>query len=136
MRLEVSLSRARVTLPMDSPQQAADELRRAVTELGFVGFIVNGHSQGRCKTREPGRVGLDRSGQIEVSQSERELIAHGNAERLLRLPGAPSRPQRGLSVSLLENRNDAILVPPSDDGNAGLGDTVFTCILATLRGSC
>lgn len=33
-------------LPMHDPEAAAAELRRAVTELGFVGCLVNGHSQG------------------------------------------------------------------------------------------
>ena len=35
------------TLPMGSPQQAADELTRAVETLGFKGALVHGHSQGR-----------------------------------------------------------------------------------------
>lgn len=35
------------TLPMQSPQAAADELTRAVSALGFKGALVNGHSQGR-----------------------------------------------------------------------------------------
>jgi 2,3-dihydroxybenzoate decarboxylase len=35
------------TLPMQSPKAAADELTRAVTELGFKGALVNGHTQGR-----------------------------------------------------------------------------------------
>jgi predicted TIM-barrel fold metal-dependent hydrolase len=34
------------TLPMDKPQAAADELRRAVRELGFVGTLVDTHTEG------------------------------------------------------------------------------------------
>lgn len=33
-------------LPMHDPEAAAAELRRAVTQLGFVGCLVNGHSHG------------------------------------------------------------------------------------------
>jgi predicted TIM-barrel fold metal-dependent hydrolase len=35
------------TLPTPAPDKAADELERAVTELGFKGGMINGHSQGR-----------------------------------------------------------------------------------------
>jgi uncharacterized protein len=35
------------TLPTSDPQAAADELERAVTELGFKGAMVNGHTNGR-----------------------------------------------------------------------------------------
>jgi 2,3-dihydroxybenzoate decarboxylase len=34
-------------LPLQDPQAAADELERAVTELGLCGALVNAHSQGR-----------------------------------------------------------------------------------------
>jgi uncharacterized protein len=34
-------------LPTADPAAAADELERAVTELGFLGAMVNGHTQGR-----------------------------------------------------------------------------------------
>ncbi|MBP2302755.1 amidohydrolase family protein [Azospirillum picis] len=34
------------SLPMQSPRAAADELTRAVTELGFKGALVNGHTNG------------------------------------------------------------------------------------------
>ncbi len=34
------------TLPMHTPQGAADELTRAVRELGFKGALVNGHTKG------------------------------------------------------------------------------------------
>ncbi|HUH87607.1 MAG TPA: amidohydrolase family protein [Pusillimonas sp.] len=34
------------TLPMQDPQAAADELERAVKELGFKGALVNGHTNG------------------------------------------------------------------------------------------
>jgi predicted TIM-barrel fold metal-dependent hydrolase len=35
------------TLPVSAPEQAADELERAVRHLGFPGAVINGHSQGR-----------------------------------------------------------------------------------------
>ena len=35
------------TLPTSAPEAAADELERAVTELGFRGAMVNGHTNGR-----------------------------------------------------------------------------------------
>jgi 2,3-dihydroxybenzoate decarboxylase len=34
------------TLPLQDPQVAADELERAVTQLGFKGAMVNGHTNG------------------------------------------------------------------------------------------
>jgi len=34
------------TLPISAPDAAADELQRAVRELGFVGAVINGHCQG------------------------------------------------------------------------------------------
>ncbi len=34
------------TLPTAAPREAADELERAVTELGFKGALINGHSRG------------------------------------------------------------------------------------------
>jgi predicted TIM-barrel fold metal-dependent hydrolase len=35
------------TLPTAAPHEAADELERAVTELGFKGALINGHIRGR-----------------------------------------------------------------------------------------
>ena len=35
------------TLPTAAPEAAADELERAVTELGFKGALINGHVRGR-----------------------------------------------------------------------------------------
>jgi len=35
------------TLPTSAPQAAADELERSVTDLGFKGAMVNGHTNGR-----------------------------------------------------------------------------------------
>jgi predicted TIM-barrel fold metal-dependent hydrolase len=35
------------TLPTAAPDAAADELERSVTELGFLGAMVNGHTRGR-----------------------------------------------------------------------------------------
>ena len=33
-------------VPMQDPREAADELERAVTQLGFKGALINGHTQG------------------------------------------------------------------------------------------
>jgi predicted TIM-barrel fold metal-dependent hydrolase len=35
------------TVPVSAPDAAADELERAMRELGFLGAVINGHSQGR-----------------------------------------------------------------------------------------
>lgn len=35
------------TVPISAPEAAADELERAIRELGFPGAVINGHSQGR-----------------------------------------------------------------------------------------
>jgi uncharacterized protein len=35
------------TVPVSAPDKAAEELERAVRELGFAGAVINGHSQGR-----------------------------------------------------------------------------------------
>lgn len=39
--------RAFAMLPTQSPPQAADELQRTVRDLGFVGALINGHTNGR-----------------------------------------------------------------------------------------
>jgi predicted TIM-barrel fold metal-dependent hydrolase len=35
------------TVPVSAPDAAADELERAMRKLGFLGAVINGHSQGR-----------------------------------------------------------------------------------------
>ncbi|GBG40396.1 amidohydrolase family protein [Mycobacterium montefiorense] len=35
------------TMPISAPDAAADELERAMLKLGFLGAVINGHSQGR-----------------------------------------------------------------------------------------
>ncbi len=35
------------TVPISAPDAAADELERAMRKLGFLGAVINGHSQGR-----------------------------------------------------------------------------------------
>ncbi len=39
-------------LPTQSPMDAADELERTVTQLGFKGALINGHTQGRYLDEE------------------------------------------------------------------------------------
>jgi predicted TIM-barrel fold metal-dependent hydrolase len=35
------------TVPISAPEEAADELERSIRRLGFLGAVINGHSQGR-----------------------------------------------------------------------------------------
>jgi uncharacterized protein len=53
-------------LPMGEPASAADELERAVTELGFVGGIVHGHTDGVFLDDQRFDVVLERFGALEV----------------------------------------------------------------------
>jgi predicted TIM-barrel fold metal-dependent hydrolase len=54
------------TIPTSAPEQAADELSRAVGQLGFVGAIVNGHSSGRYLDDPFFRPILDRAVTLDV----------------------------------------------------------------------
>jgi predicted TIM-barrel fold metal-dependent hydrolase len=53
-------------LPTQSPEDAADELERCVTELGFVGALVNGHTKGRYLDHESFSVLFDRAEALDV----------------------------------------------------------------------
>ncbi len=53
-------------LPTQSPQDAADELERCVTKLGFVGALVNGHTHGRYMDHESFSVLFDRAETLGV----------------------------------------------------------------------
>jgi uncharacterized protein len=53
-------------VPLPDPQAAAGELDRAVRELGFVGAIVNGHSQGRYLDDPFFRPFLERAADLQV----------------------------------------------------------------------
>jgi predicted TIM-barrel fold metal-dependent hydrolase len=53
-------------LPMQSPQEAADELERTVTQLGFKGALVNGHTQGRYLDDDAFSVVLERAQALEA----------------------------------------------------------------------
>jgi predicted TIM-barrel fold metal-dependent hydrolase len=53
-------------LPMQSPKAAADELERTVTQLGFKGALVNGHTQGRYLDEDAFSVVLERAQALEV----------------------------------------------------------------------
>ena len=48
-------------IPTQSPKDAADELERCVTEMGFVGALVNGHTNGRYLDHESYSVLFDRA---------------------------------------------------------------------------
>lgn len=54
------------TLPMQSPQDAADELERTVTHLGFKGALINGHTQGRYLDDDSFSVVLERAQALDV----------------------------------------------------------------------
>jgi 2,3-dihydroxybenzoate decarboxylase len=53
-------------IPTQSPESAADELERCVTELGFVGALVNGHTRGRYLDHESYSVLFDRAEALDV----------------------------------------------------------------------
>ena len=53
-------------LPMQSPQGAADELERTVTQLGFKGALVNGHTQGRYLDDDSFSVVLEQAQALDV----------------------------------------------------------------------
>ena len=53
-------------LPMQLPQAAADELERTVTQLGFKGALINGHTQGRYLDDERFSVVLERAQALDV----------------------------------------------------------------------
>jgi len=54
------------TLPTQSPKDAADELERAVTELGFIGALINGHTNGLYLDDESFSILLDRAQALDV----------------------------------------------------------------------
>ena len=53
-------------LPMQSPAEAADELERTVTNLGFKGALINGHTQGRYLDDDFFAVVLQRAEALDV----------------------------------------------------------------------
>ncbi|HEX4559571.1 MAG TPA: amidohydrolase family protein [Mycobacterium sp.] len=54
------------TVPISSPDAAADELERAVRKLGFLGAAINGHSQGRYLDHPDFEPVLDRAAALNV----------------------------------------------------------------------
>jgi predicted TIM-barrel fold metal-dependent hydrolase len=54
------------TVPISSPDAAADELERAVRKLGFLGAVINGHSQGRYLDDPDFEPVLDRAAALNV----------------------------------------------------------------------
>lgn len=54
------------TLPMQSPQNAADELERTVTDLAFKGALINGHTNERYLDDECFSVVLERAQALDV----------------------------------------------------------------------
>ncbi len=53
-------------LPTQSPKDAADELERTVTQLGFKGALINGHTNGRYLDHESFSVLLERAQALDV----------------------------------------------------------------------
>jgi len=49
------------TLPMQAPEAAADELERTVKDLGFVGALINGHTNGEFLDEDKFRIVWERS---------------------------------------------------------------------------
>jgi predicted TIM-barrel fold metal-dependent hydrolase len=54
------------TLPVQSPKDAADELERTVTQLGFKGALINGHTQGRYLDDKSFSVLLEQAEALDV----------------------------------------------------------------------
>ena len=54
------------TIPLQSPQEAADELERAVKQLGFHGAHLNGHTQGHYLDEDRYRVFWERLVDLDV----------------------------------------------------------------------
>jgi len=54
------------TVPISAPERAAEELSRAVRELGFPGAVINGHSQGRYLDDPFFEPVLDRAAMLDV----------------------------------------------------------------------
>ncbi len=59
------------TLPIQSPQDAADELERAVRQLGFHGALLNGHSHGHYLDEDRYQVFWER-----VADLDRPIYLH------------------------------------------------------------
>jgi predicted TIM-barrel fold metal-dependent hydrolase len=53
-------------LPTQSPKDAADELERTVTQFGFKGALINGHTNGRYLDDESFSVLLERAQTLDV----------------------------------------------------------------------
>jgi len=53
-------------LPTQSPEKAADELERTVTEFGFKGALINGHTNGRYLDDKSFSVLLERAQTLDV----------------------------------------------------------------------
>ena len=53
-------------LPTQSPKDAADELERAVTQLGFKGALINGHTNGKYLDDDSFSVLLERAQTLDV----------------------------------------------------------------------
>jgi 2,3-dihydroxybenzoate decarboxylase len=54
------------TLPTQAPDEAADELERTVTQLGFKGALINGHTQGRYLDDDSFSVLFERAQALDV----------------------------------------------------------------------
>lgn len=54
------------TLPLSAPERAAEELERAVRQLGFPGAVINGHSRGRYLDDPFFEPVLDRAAALQV----------------------------------------------------------------------
>ena len=54
------------TLPMQNPKAAADELERAVKDLGMLGALINGHTNGEFLDEDKFRIVWERSIELGV----------------------------------------------------------------------
>ena len=54
------------TVPMHAPKEAADELERAVRQLGFQGALINGHTHGHYLDEDRAQVFWERVVELDV----------------------------------------------------------------------
>lgn len=63
-------------LPVGEPEAAADELERAVTELGFKGTMIHGHTRGRFLDHKDFWVIFERAARLDVPIYLHPTLAH------------------------------------------------------------
>jgi hypothetical protein len=96
------------TLATQDPDAAATELERAVTELGLVGGLINGHTQGRYLD-DPAYEGLFGRAALERSSGNRPPQRHRIREVVEK---SPRRPQTRRSPELQPRSTSSEIATP------------------------